>query len=99
MAHIDIKMGLDKYKQSLLLFTNASEDVKTKSEATEVVLHNKTYIVCQNKQNSRKPLYSGHLQTTDAGRSSQANRFIEVLPQFVVNLNADANNIKLGTYV
>ena len=47
-------MGLGIYEQSLLLFTNASEDVITKSEAREVVLHYKTYSVRQNKRNSRK---------------------------------------------
>ena len=62
-------MSLGIYKQSLLLFTNASEEVITKSEAMDV-LHNKTYSVRQNKRNNSKPLYSGHLQTTDTGRSS-----------------------------
>ena len=77
-ARTDIKMGLGIYKQALLLFTNASEDVITKSEAREVFLHYKTYSVRQNKQNSRKPLCSGHLQTTDTGRSSQTVRYMEV---------------------
>ena len=58
-------MGLAIYKESLLLLTNASEDVIIKSKARELFLHYKTYKVRQNKQNSRKPLYSGHLQTTD----------------------------------
>ena len=44
-----IKMGLGIYEQSLLLFTNASEDVITKSEAREVVLHYKTYSACASK--------------------------------------------------
>ena len=44
------------YKKSLLLLTNVSEDVITKSKATELFSHNKTYIVHQNKRNSRKPL-------------------------------------------
>ena len=69
-------MGLGIYEQSLLLY--ASEDVITKSEAREVVLHYKTYSARQNKRNSRKPLYSGHLQTTDTGRSPQAVRYMEV---------------------
>ena len=71
-------MGLGLYKQTLILFTNASEDVTTKSEAREVFLHYKTYTVRQNKRNSRKPLHSGHLQITDIGRSSQAVRYMEV---------------------
>ena len=60
-------MGLGIYKKSLLLLTiNTSEDVIIKSKARELFLHYKTlYKVCQNKQNSRKPLYSGHLQKTD----------------------------------
>ena len=61
-------MGLGIYEQSLLLFTNAFEDLITKSEAREGLLHYKTYSVRQNKRNSRKPLHSGHLQTTDTGR-------------------------------
>ena len=71
-------MGLGIYEQSLLLFTNASEDLITKSEAREGVLHYKTYTVHQNKQSSRKPLYSGHLQTMETGLSSQAVRYMEV---------------------
>ena len=71
-------MGLGIYEQSLLLFTNASEDLITKSEVREGVLYYKTYTVRQNKRSSRKPLYSGHLQTTDTGRSSQAVRYMEV---------------------
>ena len=35
-------MGLGIYKQALLLLTNASEDVITKSKATELFLHYKT---------------------------------------------------------
>ena len=54
-------MGLGMYKKSLLLLTNTSEDVIIKSKARELFLHYKTYKVCQNKQNSRKPLYSGVL--------------------------------------
>ena len=67
-------MGLGIYEQSLLLFTNASEHVITKSEAREVVLHLKICTVRQNKRNCRKPLHSGHLKTTDTGRSSEAVR-------------------------
>ena len=44
------------YKKSLLLLTNVSEDVITKSKATELFSHYKTYTVRQNKQNSRKPI-------------------------------------------
>ena len=66
------------YKQALLLLTNASEDVITKSKARELFLHYKTHKVHQNKRNSRKPLYSGHLQTTDTGRLSQAVRYMEI---------------------
>ena len=51
----------------------ASEYVLTVSEA-----HHKTYTVRQNKGNSMKPLYSGHLHTTDTGGSSQAVRYMEV---------------------
>ena len=77
-------MGLGIYmNQTLLLFTNASEDLITKSEAREGVLRYKTYTVRQNKRSSRKPLYSGHLQTTDTGRSSQAVRYMEV-PLYIV---------------
>ena len=54
-------MGFGIYEQSLLLLTNASEYVITKSKARELFLHHKTYKVRQNKRNSRKPLYSGHL--------------------------------------
>ena len=68
---------MDIYKQSLLLFTNASEDVIINSEAREVFLHYKTYTVRQNKRNSREPLHCGHLQTTDTGRLSQAVRYME----------------------
>ena len=73
-------MGLGIYKKSLLLLTiNTSEDVIIKSKARELFLHYKTlYKVCQNKQNSRKPLYSGHLQKTDTRHSSQAVRYMEV---------------------
>ena len=72
-------VGLGIYKKSLLLLTNTSEDVIIKSKARELFLHYKTYYkACQNKQNSRKPLYSGHLQTTDTRRSSQAVRYMEV---------------------
>ena len=71
-------MGLDIYEQSVHLFTNASEDLITKSEAREGVLHYKTYTVRQNKRTSREPLYSGHLQTTDTGRSSHTVCFMEV---------------------
>ena len=71
-------MGLGIYEQSLLLFTNASEDLITKSKAREGVLHYKTCTVRQNKRSSEKPLNSGHLQTTDTGRSSQAARYMEV---------------------
>ena len=42
-------MGLGIYEQSLLLFTNAFEDLITKSEAREGLLHYKTYSVRQNK--------------------------------------------------
>ena len=77
-------MGLGIYEQSLLLFTNASEDVITKSEARERVLHYKTYTVRQNKRSSRKPLHSGHLQTTETGRSSQAVRYMEVPLYFLL---------------
>ena len=52
-------MGLGIYGQSLLLFTNASEDLITKSEAREGVLYYKTYTVHQNKRNSRKPPNNG----------------------------------------
>ena len=65
------------------MFTNASEHVTTKSEARNVFLRYKTYSVRQNKQNSREPLHSGHLQTTDTKRLSQAVRYMEgstVLP-------------------
>ena len=71
-------MGFGIYEQSLLLLTNASEDFITKSNARELFLHYKTYKVRQNKRNSRKPLYSGHLQTTDTGRLSQAVHYMEV---------------------
>ena len=71
-------MGLCIYKISLLLLTNSFEDVIIKSKARELLLPYKTYKVCQNKKNSRKPLYSGHLQTTDTRRSSQAVRYMEV---------------------
>ena len=54
------------------------EHVTTKSEARKVFLHYKTYSERQNKRNSTKPLHSGHLQTTDTGRLSQAVRYIEV---------------------
>ena len=49
-------MGLGIYKKSLLLLTNTSEDVIIKSKARELFLHYKTYKLCQNKQNSSKPL-------------------------------------------
>ena len=71
-------MGLGIYEQSVLLFTNASEDLITTSEVREVVLYYKTYTVHQSKRSSRKPLHSGHLQTTDTGRSSQAVHYMEV---------------------
>ena len=71
-------MGLGIYEQSLLLFTNVSEDFIAKSEAREMFLHYDTYTVHQIKRSSRKPLYCGHLQTTDTGRSSQAVRYMEV---------------------
>ena len=83
-------MGLAIYKESLLLLTNASEDVIIKSKARELFLHYKTYKVRQNKQNSRKPLYSGHLQTMDTRRSSQAVRYMEVplyYYRYYMNLN------------
>ena len=79
-------MGLSIYKKSLLLLTNTSEDVIIKSKARELFLHYKTYKVCQNKQNSRTPLYRGHLQTTDTRRSSQAVRYMEVSLYKIVNL-------------
>ena len=47
------------YKKSLLLLTNVSEDIITKSKATELFSHYKTYTVRQNKRNSRKPLSAG----------------------------------------
>ena len=56
----------------------ASECVITESEAREVFSHYKTYTVRQNKGNSMKPLYSGYLQKTDTGGSSQAVRYMEV---------------------
>ena len=71
-------LGIYGYKQTLLLFTNASEEVITKSEARKVFLHYKTYSARQNKRNGRKPLYNGHLQITDTGRSSQAVCYMEV---------------------
>ena len=71
-------MGVGIYKQSLLLLTNASKDVITKSKARELFLHYKTYTVRQNKPNYRKPLYNGHLETTETGRSSQAVCYMEV---------------------
>ena len=71
-------MGLGIYERSLLLLTNASEDLITKSEAREGALHYKTYSIGQNKRSSRKPLHSGHLQTTNTGRLSQAVRYMEV---------------------
>ena len=77
-AHKDMTMGLGIYKQALLLLTNASEDVITKSKARELFLHYKTHKVRQNKRNNRKPLYSGHLQTTNTERLSQAVRYMEV---------------------
>ena len=82
-------MGLGIYKQSLLLLTCASEDVVTKSKARELFLHYKTYTVRQNRRNSRKPLYSGHLQTTDTGRSSQAVRYMEV-PLYIMSIISTA---------
>ena len=84
-------MGLGIYKKSLLLLTNTSEDVIIKSKARELFLHYKTYKVCQNKQNSRKPLYSGHLQKTDTRHSSQAVRYMEVpLYFFICHLHGHA---------
>ena len=83
-------MGLGIYKQSLLLLTCASEDVITKSKARKLFLHYKTYTVRQNRRNSiRKPLYSGHLQTTDTGRSSQAVRYLEV-PLYIMSIISTA---------
>ena len=71
-------MTMSLGKQSLLLLTNASIDVITKSKARELFLHYKTYTVRQNKPNHRKPLYNGHLETTETGRSSQAVCYMEV---------------------
>ena len=71
-------MGFGIYEQSLLLLTTASEDFITKSKARELFLHYKTYKVRQNKRNSRKPMYSEHLQTTDTGRLSQAVHYMKV---------------------
>ena len=62
-------MGLGICKQSLLFFTNAFEEIVTKSEAREVFLHYKTYTVRQNKRNSTF--------SYDTGRSSQAVRYME----------------------
>ena len=81
-------MGLNIYKQSLLLFTNASEHIMIKSEAREVFLHYKTYTVRQNKRNSKEPLHCGHLQTTDTARSSKAVRYMEA-PLYLTTINND----------
>ena len=71
-------MDFGMCEQSLLLLTNASEDFIAKSKARELFLHYKIYKVRQDKRNSGKPLYSGHLQTTDTGRLSQAVHYMEV---------------------
>ena len=94
-------MGFGIYEQSLLLLTNASEYVITKSKARELFLHHKTYKVRQNKRNSRKPLYSGHLQTTDTGRLSQAVRYIKVplyLHIHAIKLNISKRKKKLSKF-
>ena len=54
-------MDLGIYEQSLLLFTNASEDLITKSKAREGALDYKTYTVRQSKA-------VGNLYTADTSK-------------------------------